>query len=298
MRLERIITVVVVIMVGLGLTLLVERAPTVLPLPGGLLGVSLVWIIVALLLVVAALGVEATVHAHPHTHLWPFPRLHLGKLTLEFAPRYWTLPALLTLGAALFLRIFANDAIVALILVITAIALTLVFIAQYHSLDAQDKYFGVATLGLNIIAYLAAFALFGSIYYAKERSLVSAPTVLAVAALLSYEIFTRSSGLGYGVLGTGVGRFAPEAANALRSRALVLAISAGLLLGEVTWALNYWPVSALVGGMFLLLSFYIVVGLMSLYLTGGLNGRAVVEFTLVGISGMIIVFLISFTNRQ
>ncbi len=296
MRLERIITVVVVIMLGLGLTLLVQQGG-VLSLPGVLLGVPLFWIIVALLLVVAALGVEGTVHAHPHTQLWPFPRLHIGKLTLEFAPRYWTLPALLTLGAALFLPIFADFAVVALILVITAVALTLVFIAQYHSLDAQDQYFGIATLGLNLIAYLTAFALFGSIYYAKQRSLISSPIVLAVTALLSYEIFTRSSGLGYGVLGTGVGRFAPDAAAALRRRALILALSAGLLLAEVTWALNYWPVSALVGGMFLLLGFYVVVGLMSLYISGSLNGRAVVEFTLVGISGMVIVFLISFTSR-
>ncbi len=296
MRLERTITVVVVIMLGLGLTLLVESGG-VLSLPGVLLGVPLVWIITAVLLAVAALGVEGTVHAHPHTQLWPFPRLRVGKLTLEFAPRYWTLPALLTLGAALFLPIFADFAVVALILVITAVALTLVFIAQYHSLDAQDQYFGIATLGLNLIAYLTAFALFGSIYYAKQRSLISSPIVLAVTALLSYETFTRSSGLGYGVLGTGVGRFAPDAAAALRRRALILALSAGLLLAEVTWALNYWPVSALVGGMFLLLGFYIVVGLMSLYLTGGLNGRAVVEFTIVGISGMVIVFLISFTSR-
>lgn len=296
MRLERIITTVVVIMIGLVLTVLVERA--VLPLAGGLLGIPLDWLIVALLLVVAALGVEGTVHAHPNTQLWPFPRLHLGELTLELAPRYWTLPALLTLGAALFVRIFADSAVVALILIITAVALTLVFIAQYHSLDAQDQYFGIATLGLNLIAYFTAFALFSSIYYAKERTLISGPAMLLVTVLLAYGIFARSSGLGYGVLGTGAGRFAPEAAAAISRRAYTLAICAGLLLGEVTWALNYWPVYAFVGGMFLLLSFYVVVGLMSLYITGGLNRRAVFEFMLVGISGMIIVFFISFTNRQ
>ncbi len=295
MRIEQIITTIVVIMVGLVLTVLAAPSRAVLALPGGL---TLVWVIIGLLLVVAALGVEATVHAHPHTQLWPFPRVRLFRWRLEVAPRYWTLPALLTLGAALFLGISADTLLVAIVLIVTGFALTLAFIAQYHSLDAQDSYFGVATLGLNIIAHLTAFALFSSIYYAKDRTLISGSGVALVTALLAYEMFTRASGLGYGVLGTGGGRFAPEAAATLSRRCFTLAGAAGVLLGEVTWALNYWPVNALVGGMFLLLSFYIVVGLMSLYLTGGLYPRAVFEFALVGASGMVIVFLISFTNRQ
>ena len=36
----------------------------------------------------------------------------------------------------------------------------------------------------------------------------------------------------------------------------------GLLLGQITWALNYWPLlPGLTGGLLLLLSFYLTVGI-------------------------------------
>lgn len=284
MRLERVATVVVILMVGLGLTFFVAEANLVLP-------------IVAVLVVVAALGAENTVHSHPHTQLWPFPRLRFGTARIEIAPRYWSLPALLTLGSALFLRIFRDGVAIGVILVVTVIALSVTFIAQYHSLDSRDTYYGLANSSLNLISHLTAFALFSSIYQFKVRTLLSGGMVVFVGGLLIYEMLTRAGGLGYGVLGTGVSRFSFEEAERLNTRSLLLAGAAGLLLGQVTWAINYWPVVPLVGGMFLLLSLYVLYGLMALYLTEGLTSRAVVEFGVVAGLGMVFVYLTAFLNR-
>lgn len=282
LRLERVATVVVILMFGLALSFYVPdvRLP-----------------IVGVLLLVAVLGAESTVHSHPHTQLWPFPRFRVGGSKVEVAPRYWTLPVLLTLGASLFLGIFRDGFAIGVILVVTAVALSATFVSMYHSLDSRDRYYGLANSALNLISHLTAFALFSSIYQFKLRTIFSGSMVLLFGSLLMFELLTRAGGLGYGVLGTGTSRFSFDEAGRLNNRAFILAGIAGLLLGQVTWAINYWPVFPLVGGMFLLLSFYILGGLMSLYLTGQLTRNTVVEFSVVGVLGMVFVYVTSFLSR-
>jgi hypothetical protein len=56
-----------------------------------------------------------------------------------------------------------------------------------------------------------------------------------------------------------------------------------LLLGESAWALNYWRLSAVAGGMILLLVFYNVVGVVQQLLLGRLTRRMLVEFGVVSV---------------
>ena len=55
----------------------------------------------------------------------------------------------------------------------------------------------------------------------------------------------------------------------------------GLLLGESAWALNYWRLSALAGGMTLLLIFYVIVGVVQQALLNRLTRRTLIEFVAV-----------------
>ncbi|MCK4449255.1 MAG: hypothetical protein KAX26_01555, partial [Anaerolineae bacterium] len=65
----------------------------------------------------------------------------------------------------------------------------------------------------------------------------------------------------------------------------------GLIVGESTWALNYWQVSAWVGGLFLLLIFYITVNAAHQHLLEHLSGPILVEFVIVAIIVLTIILL-------
>ncbi|MDA8187647.1 MAG: hypothetical protein M0T85_05865, partial [Dehalococcoidales bacterium] len=60
----------------------------------------------------------------------------------------------------------------------------------------------------------------------------------------------------------------------------------GVILGQVTWALNYWVISGLVGGLFLLVVFYVLSGIAQNHLLGKLSARLAVEFGVVALAGL------------
>lgn len=121
-------------------------------------------------------------------------------------------------------------------------------------------------MGLNAWAYLVALILFILIYSAKARSLVSATGVTLVSTLLALE-FLRSAGRGF------------------RRTALYAAI-AGLGTGEILWAMNYWRISGITGGLILLLGFYATTGLANQQLQGRLTRRVLIEYGVVALVGL------------
>jgi hypothetical protein len=68
------------------------------------------------------------------------------------------------------------------------------------------------------------------------------------------------------------------------------AIIVGLSLGQITWALNYWRISALTAGLLLLLIFYVLVGLAQQQLVGKLSRRAVWEFGSIAVAALLVIF--------
>ena len=70
---------------------------------------------------------------------------------------------------------------------------------------------------------------------------------------------------------------------------------AALLVGELTWALNYWAaLTTLVGGAFLLVTFYVIFGVLSHYVDRSLTRRMMLEFGVVGAVAIIAVFTSAF----
>jgi hypothetical protein len=60
-------------------------------------------------------------------------------------------------------------------------------------------------------------------------------------------------------------------------------------MGEVTWALNYWAVGQLVGGLLLLLTFYVLTGVGQQYLARRLSRRVLLEFVIISTIGLLLV---------
>ncbi len=205
-----------------------------------------------LLCVMTAAGVESIMRAHP--------RVHLSET--QYTAILWILPCILVAGTALILPQLSDARLFAFVTIIgSGILLALVVLGEYLTVDLKDAAYAFARLGLNLAVYLAALALFLTIYALKLRSILSAPLIGIAAGLLSLELL--------------------RASEADVRRTWLYAATIGLALGEALWALNYWNVSALLGGVTLLLIFYLLTGFAQQYLFGRLNWRTVVEFTVV-----------------
>ncbi len=64
----------------------------------------------------------------------------------------------------------------------------------------------------------------------------------------------------------------------------------GLVLGQATWALNYWRLDSLTGGLVLLVLFYDVVGLSQYGLQGTIKRRIVLEYAPITITAMALIW--------
>jgi hypothetical protein len=216
------------------------------------------WIIVAAIVGVVCVGTDSLVRAHPKHYLHD-----VGHSML-----FWILPAMVALGSALFLRLFSGGLGVVGGLAISGAILTAVILAEYLTVDPREQSFPAARIALNLATYIAAFSLFTAIYASKERSLYTATAVTVVSILLAIELY--------------------RSADATPSRTWLYAVVTGLMIGEVTWGLNYWPVDGLAGGVVLLLLFYFLSGLVQHYLLGRLTRGLLVEFGVVTACGVLL----------
>lgn len=241
---ERTVFLVSVVVVGLALSLMVSP--------------PLVWLVALVLVAMVCVGTDHIVHSHWRVHL----RRKRYVLTLLI------LPALLTFGAFLFIRlpIFSTGPAVVVGLLATAFLLYAVITCQYHTIDPEDSVYPFARFSLNLIGYLTAFSLFAAIYSSKIRSSVSATAILIISVLIALELLRGTEGS--------------------VQRTWLYAGIVGVIMGQITWALNYWVISGLAGGLFLLVAFYILCGLIQNYFLGKLTRRLAIEFGVVGLAGL------------
>jgi hypothetical protein len=259
---DRASVVATLVVLGLILAAFLELPPwthdlTVLGSPLQI-NVTQTALMAALLVGITCSGTDAIVRSHPTAQ----------RIEAQFSFVTWTLPALTVLLATILLpqaptRLYQLGGYVA-----TGLILILVISAEYYTVDPAHPRYLVARLGLNGWAYLLAIVLFTLIYSAKARSLISATGVTFVSALLALE-FLRSAGRGFG-------------------RTALYAAIAGLCTGEIIWAMNYWRISGLTGGLILLLGFYVATGLANQQLQGRLTRRMLVEYAAVAMLGLAI----------
>jgi intracellular septation protein A len=133
--------------------------------------------------------------------------------------------------------------------------------AEFAALSPRHPAATRARLGLNILAYLLALVFFYLIYRTRARSLVTATEVTLVAFLIALDLL-------------GV-------AETRAARVILYSAVVGLVVGEATWALNYWRLDNWTASLLLLLFFYLATGIAQQYLLDRLKPAVLLEFGLV-----------------
>jgi intracellular septation protein A len=263
---DRISVVTWLLVFGLGVSLLSDLPTLVFRLNALGSPISLSFnntaVAATFLAVLAAAGAESVVSVYPRLwqsqgwrrqHNWPF----------------WALPMALTNILAVLLPRAPTPLIQVLGLLIVSGLLILAFFALYYTVEPGQPGFRRARLALNILTYGSALVLFLFVYQARTRSLVSGSLVALTSILLAIELLRTSTNR--------------------TSTVIAYGMIVGLILGQVTWALNYWPLPDLTGGLLLLLIFYLLVGIAQHGLQGRLTRRVLVEFAIFAVVALLLI---------
>ncbi len=218
------------------------------------------WLIAVLLAALTAAGVDSIARLHP--------RVHLGETRYIFI--LWILPSLIVITATVLLSLTEVRVYGLIGVLLAGVALVVVILGEYFTIDLNDRWYSTARLGVNLAVYAIALVLFATIYSWKIRSLYSSPATGIAAGLLALELLRGSeSDLG---------------------RTWLYAAAVGLSMAEIVWALNYWNLNGFTGGALLLVFFYAFTGIAQQYLWGRLNRIVFVEFAMIFIGAIALLF--------
>lgn len=261
---DRISVITWVLVLGFGLSLLLRIPTTVIgfralgsPTSIELSATTMMAIVLAM---AASAGTESLIRLHP--------KRQANRLGLTWA--YWALPAAISMITVVLLPSIPTQLLQVAVILVSGLLLTIGFFSLYATVEPGQPGFRRARLWLDALAYGAALLLFLFVYQSRTRSLLSGTLVTMTATLLAVELLRTST-------------------NETR-QVLIYSVVVGLLLGEVTWALNYWPLlPGLTGGLLLLLSFYLAVGIALQGLQGRLTRRVLIEFGLFAVVALILI---------
>jgi|YNPNPStandDraft_1061719.scaffolds.fasta_scaffold00258_20 hypothetical protein len=223
--------------------------------------ISGTWVLSALLIGLVCTGTNMILHDHPQ----------LGKFPGRPVYITWILPGIVAGLSAYLLANLEPWPVWIAGLMLVGISIILVITAEYAAISPDYPAYPTARLSLNMLAYLLAFVLFAIAHHSRGRSLVTASLTLLTATLLALDLLSASD-------------------VPFRRVALFSAI-VGLIIGESTWAVNYWQIDSWTGGLLLLLIFYITTNLAHQYLLERLSGAVVVEFIVVTLLVVVLIWL-------
>jgi hypothetical protein len=266
---DRISIITWLFVFALGISLLYTLPTTVITLHalGSPVSIALTKTLVAaiVLALYAAAGVESVISVHPRFAqparpggAWPF----------------WALPMAIAIIAVYVLPLAPTRPMQVLVLLASGGLMILALFSLYMTVERGQIGFRRARLVLDALSYGAALVLFLFVYQTRTRSLLSGTLIALTATLLAIELLRSTTDRPLTVLTYG-------------------AIT-GLILGQVTWALNYWwPMSNLTGGLLLLLIFYIIVGIAQHGLQEHLNQRILLEFALFALVALVLIAVVA-----
>ena len=202
------------------------------------------WLLGVLLAVVV--GVIAALVAHRDT------RPDLPDVTAAIFPSVALVTGLLVIAVYHDRRWwFVAPLVVWLALLIGTIARALLTAPEGFTRD-------VARTSLTVVTYVIGFIALAMIYINKYRSIFSASAVTVIAFLLLLQM--------------------TDGEQAALLRRVVYAVVGALIVGQVTWVINYWSATGWTGGAFLLAVFYLIAGMSGAQLRDRVQVFDVVEF--------------------
>ncbi len=254
---------------ALGISQLYSLPTTVITLSalGSPVSIALTKTLVAaiVLAIFAAAGVESVIRVHPR---------YISEVRWGWVWPFWALPMAIAIIAIYVLPLAPTRPVQVLVLLASGGLMILALFSLYTTVERGQSGFRRSRLVLDSLSYGAALVLFLFVYQARTRSLLSGTLVALTATLLAIELLRSTTERPLVVLTYG-------------------AIT-GMILGQATWALNYWwTLSSLTGGLLLLLIFYVVVGIAQHGIQEHLNRRILLEFVLFAVVALILIVVVS-----
>ncbi|MBN1991650.1 MAG: hypothetical protein JW953_03030 [Anaerolineae bacterium] len=260
---ERISAVVSLTLIGLALYFVLEfpaRLTTLTLFATPLaLNSSRQWLMAILLAGMVMAGTDTIIRAHPA----------LPDRRLSYLAPFWVLPGLLVILATQTLGLAPNPLGWGVGLAGVGLLLWLTVMAEFRQVGSAEKGSRWAYLWQKLMGYGLALAFFLIIYQSRARSALSATGMLLVGGMLALSLLRQPGAL---------------------SKTWLFAAVIGLILAQLTWALNYWRASTLSVGLFLLLIFYVLTGLAQQQLGGKFSRRTIAEFGLVSVAALLVIF--------
>lgn len=173
----------------------------------------------------------------------------------------WVLPAMAATSSVLLVRLYHTPLAGAIGALALFMVTMLTIVTHYHLRDERTFRRTLASVGLSFLTHASAFFLLTMIYSNKWRSMYSA-VAIGLATLLMLLQLTDGIDIAW-------------------LRRLLYALIGGLLMGQMTWALNYWAATGWIGGAMLLVCFYALAGLTAHAITARLDRRIIIEYSLV-----------------
>lgn len=264
---DRVSVVTWMVVLGLGLSLLVQLPTAEISFwaLGSPITISITGTLIAafFLAVVAAAGAESVVSVHP---------LFVTRQARLQTWSFWALPMALAIISTLLLPLASSSLLQVLALALSGTLLAVAYFSLYATVERGKPGFRRSRLWLDAMAYGSALILFLFVYQTRTRSLLSGTLVAMTAMLLAAEIL--------------------RTATNRSSAALTYGGIIGLVLGQVTWALNYWVLPGLTGGLLLLLIFYLLVGIAQQGLQERLTPRVMWEFIVFSLIALVLIALV------
>ena len=221
------------------------------------------WLMVILLAGLVMAGTDTVIRAHPA----------LPLRRLSYLAPFWMLPGLLVILATQTLGLAPTPISWGVGLVGVGLLLWLTIIAEFRQVSPTSTAYRWAYLWRKLIGYSLALVFFIVIYQTRSRSALSATGILLVSGMIALSLLRQN----------------PETI----SKTWLFATIIGLILGQITWALNYWRASTLSVGLLLLLIFYVLTGLAQQQLLGKLSRRAGWEFGVITVAALLVIFNIA-----
>lgn len=209
--------------------------------------------------VLAGVGVDGLLRTNPDATL-----RNLGDTGL-----YLSIPVMFTLGAGVFFRYTLSGLWQVPAALVSGVILASVIHAEYRSVEAGAERYVSLRLILNLAAYLAAFALYTALYN-QRLPLPAASVLVGLVSLL---------------IGVDILREAEIAVRVL----FIYAATLGFVMVEARWALNFLSLTGWLGGVFILVVFYVASQVMQSYLLRRLDRRVALEFAVVATVGAALV---------
>jgi hypothetical protein len=261
---ERISAVVSLTLIGLALYFVLEFPPQTATLTLFASPLTLTsprqWLMLLLLAGLVMAGADAVIRAHPA----------LPDRRLSYLASFGVLPGLLVILATQTLGFAPNPVTWALGLAVVGVLLWLTLMAEFRQVAADPAASRLAHLWRQVVGYGLALAFFLLIYQTRSRSALSATGVLLVSSMITLALL----------------RPYPDT---ISSTWLLTAII-GLIMGQLTWALNYWRGGALSVSLFLLLIFYVLTTLADQHLARALSRRVMWELGALTVVALVAIF--------